>query len=415
LWEKYDRIKHLSIRIPRSEGLTDMRHLIKWLVYREKRYTFIMALLLDIEPPSSRNDKDDKNNSKRDHLAIKFKSYWVKFLQTNRNLSKGLYFLSQKTWLKVGHKVEIIHSKIKSFFAKIVDNKLLPHLTISFLFVIVAFSNINDRVQAYYLTHEINNLDPNVQLAVVSDIDQYTPNINKDTQVVEKSISTSNYSSGFIYNAVMTDTQITARTEPLPDNSKDTVYYVVRDNDTLSGIGWKFGVKLATLAYTNDLSNTDKIKPGVRLKIPPRGYEVSRALIAAKQNAKNAATLASKATATKNAAAKSAISRPAGSIRNAYPYGYCTYLVATRRAVPGNWGNGGQWLNSARNAGYPTGSTPVAGAIMVSSESFWGHVAYVESVNGNEFTIVEMNARGWGVTSRRTMNKSDRVIKGFVY
>ncbi|MDO8443881.1 MAG: CHAP domain-containing protein, partial [bacterium] len=79
------------------------------------------------------------------------------------------------------------------------------------------------------------------------------------------------------------------------------------------------------------------------------------------------------------------------------------------------WGNGGQWLNSAQRAGYSTGSTPVPGAIMVSSESFWGHVAYVESVDGDEFTIVEMNARGWGVTSRRTKNKNDRVIKGFIY
>ncbi len=376
-----------------------------------------MALLFDLEPPSPEDKPGDKNNSKNGQSAAKIKALKAKFSLLKGKSAKRLSFLSQKTWPKISRRFEVIRQKIRTFFIKLADNKIAPHIAISFLFAVVAFSNINDRVQAYNLTHEINNLDPNVELGIVSDIDQFTPSINNqsDTKAVENSITASSYSSGFVYNAAPTDTQITARTEPLPDNSKDTVYYVVRNNDTLSGIGWQFGVKLATLAYTNDLSNNDLIKPGTRLKIPPRGYETPATLIAQKQASKVAATQAGKLASAKTAAQKSAISRPAGSIRNAYPFGWCTYYVATRRAVPGQWGNAGQWLNSAQRDGYPTGSSAVAGAIVVMRESIWGHVAYVESVDGGQMTISEMNAPIWGVRTTRTVSVNQSDIKGFIY
>jgi len=371
----------------------------------EKQRNFIMALLLDLEPPSSQREQGDENNSKwANKIRSKTKAFMVKLRQNVQKIRKGLYFLSQKT--------ETLRKSIRLFFAEMISNKLLPHLIISLLFIIVAFSNINDRVQAYNLTHQINNLDPNIELAIVSDVDNFTPQLDNSTKIVEESIASSTYSSGFAYNAAPTDTQITARTEPLPDNSTQTVYYAVRNSDTLSGIGWAFGVKIATLTYVNDLSNTDFIKPGQQLKIPPRGYEVPATLIAQKQAAALAAVEKAKA---KTAAKKLAISRPAGSSRNAYPFGYCTYYVATRRAVPGSWGNGGQWLNSANRAGYSTGSSAVAGAIVVTRESFWGHVAYVESVSGNQMTVSEMNAPIFGVRTTRTISVHDGKIKGFIY
>ncbi len=367
-----------------------------------------MALLLDLEPPSSQGNKDDKHNL---GSQSKIKAFWIKFFQTHQKSLKRLYFLAQKSLVSTGQSLKIVRKSIRLFFERIIDNKLLPHLAISFLFIVVAFSNINDRVQAYNLTHEINNLDPNIELSVVSDVGQFTPPINNSAKMLEKAILTSSYSSGFIYNPAPTDTQITARTEPLPDNSANSVYYVVRNNDTLSGIGWKFGVKIATLSYMNDLSNSDLIKPGVRLKIPVRGYEVPVALIAQKQQSIDAASAAAKAKVT---AKKLAISRPAGSIRNAYPYGYCTYYVATRRAIPGSWGNAGQWLSSARRAGWATGSSPSAGDIAVLRESIWGHVAYVESVDGDQMTLSEMNVVGWGIRSSRTISIHNSDLKGFI-
>ena len=68
-----------------------------------------------------------------------------------------------------------------------------------------------------------------------------------------------------------------------------------------------------------------------------------------------------------------------------------------------------------RSAGYSTGKSPRPGSIIVTSESWWGHVGIVEKVNGKEIVISEMNYRGWGKKSSRTLSTSSRVIKGYIY
>lgn len=104
-----------------------------------------------------------------------------------------------------------------------------------------------------------------------------------------------------------------------------------------------------------------------------------------------------------------------GPFPNHFSFGYCTYYVATRRYVP--WfGNAIDWWANARAYGYPEGSTPKVGAIMVTRESSLGHVAYVESVNGNQFTVSEMNFTAWDVVDRRTITLGGSVpIVGFIY
>lgn len=103
-------------------------------------------------------------------------------------------------------------------------------------------------------------------------------------------------------------------------------------------------------------------------------------------------------------------------VGNSYWYGFCTWYVAEKRNdVPNNWGNAKAWLSSAQKAGWPTGNTPKVGAVLVTSESWAGHVAYVESVDGDNFNISEMNYKGWARTSARTLDINDRVIRGFVY
>lgn len=49
----------------------------------------------------------------------------------------------------------------------------------------------------------------------------------------------------------------------------------------------------------------------------------------------------------------------------------------------GGIGNAYQWDDNARNAGIPVNSTPAAGAIAQTDAGPYGHVMYVESVNGN--------------------------------
>lgn len=101
----------------------------------------------------------------------------------------------------------------------------------------------------------------------------------------------------------------------------------------------------------------------------------------------------------------------------AFPYGQCTYYVATKRQV--TWsGNAGQWYWNAQAAGRPVGKVPQAGAIMVSYEGVaLGHVAYVEIVNQDgSFVVSEMNYNGnWGRVTSRTIVPGTVYIVGFVY
>ena len=80
---------------------------------------------------------------------------------------------------------------------------------------------------------------------------------------------------------------------------------------------------------------------------------------------------------------------------NTYPVGQCTW--GAKQAAPwvGNyWGNAGQWLGSARAAGFRTGSTPQVGAVAVWTNTYYGHVAVVTAVNGSQIQVVESNYAG---------------------
>jgi surface antigen len=105
----------------------------------------------------------------------------------------------------------------------------------------------------------------------------------------------------------------------------------------------------------------------------------------------------------------------AGPYPNHFSYGYCTWYVANRRYVP--WfGNAIDWWPNARPYGYSEGQVPQVGAIMVTRESGYGHVAYVESVNGDgSWTVSEMNYLGWDQVSRRTIRPGQVPLVGFIY
>ena len=101
---------------------------------------------------------------------------------------------------------------------------------------------------------------------------------------------------------------------------------------------------------------------------------------------------------------------------NGYLYGFCTWYVANRRLdIPNNWGNAKNWLYGAKNINWPTGNEPKVGAIVVTSESWAGHVGYIETVNDNSITISEMNKIGWNRQSSRTILKNSPIIRGYIY
>ncbi|WP_434004581.1 CHAP domain-containing protein [Candidatus Dormibacter sp.] len=100
---------------------------------------------------------------------------------------------------------------------------------------------------------------------------------------------------------------------------------------------------------------------------------------------------------------------------NRFAYGYCTWYVYNRKPVP--WlGNAREWFGQAQAAGWRTGQTPAPGAIMVTAESGWGHVAYVESVAPDgSWTVSEMNYKGWNIVSGRTIHPGTIPLIGFIY
>ena len=92
---------------------------------------------------------------------------------------------------------------------------------------------------------------------------------------------------------------------------------------------------------------------------------------------------------------------PAYSFLNGYANGQCTWYVAGRRQVPGDWGNAISWYRNAHAAGWSEGTIPAIGAIAWTSQGPYGHVALVEAIDGNQVQISEMNYLGRGKIDKR--------------
>ena len=96
---------------------------------------------------------------------------------------------------------------------------------------------------------------------------------------------------------------------------------------------------------------------------------------------------------------------------NSYSGGQCTWYVASRRPIPSGWGNANTWLGSAQRAGWSTGTTPALGAIAWTSAGYYGHVALVENISGNQVEVTEMNYLGpYRIDDRWTSASSWRYI-----
>lgn len=249
------------------------------------------------------------------------------------------------------------------------------------------------------------------------------------------------------------NTALLAQTSPITLISQkprdEIVTYTVQDGDTPSVIAASFGISLNTLFWANKLNSYSIIRPGDELTILP----VTGVLHRVKSNqtidwiAKYYKGDIDEITAFNGLPADGTIQIgqkliiPDGRIpviiqptrvasrtnvtgagtgkSRAFPYGQCTWYVAQKRVVPWS-GHAKAWLVNAQAYGYQTGSTPQVGAIMVLTEGGWiglryGHVAYVESVNGNWVTISEMNYNCAGCKSVRTLKVTDSRIRGYIY
>ncbi len=239
-----------------------------------------------------------------------------------------------------------------------------------------------------------------------------------------------------------------------PQENGGVTIYKVKPGDTVSSIASAHHITVNTILWANALDNPDSIMPGDKIFILPvsgLSYTVksgdSLDSIAKKYKAKKSEIIAfnslpangeikkgeniiipdgQKKVPTKTPSFHLAtrvytsftphgkiVKGKAGS-GHRFPYGYCTWYVAQKRYIPWS-GNAGTWLYHAKSAGYATGRKPRVGSIMVSTTSWWGHVAYVEKVKNGMITISEMNYRAWGKVDRRTISYHSRSIIGFIY
>lgn len=141
--------------------------------------------------------------------------------------------------------------------------------------------------------------------------------------------------------------------------------------------------KNETIALAEDLKKTEEEIKVIEAKVEQRKAE-----------------LASKTVTIKGYASDAAGNRYAG--------GNCTWYVKSKRPDIGNfWGNANNWINSAKAGGFDIGNKPKIGAIGVTQSGYYGHVVYVEDVNGDSIKISEMNAVGLGVVSSRNASASE--------
>ena len=235
-------------------------------------------------------------------------------------------------------------------------------------------------------------------------------------------------------------------TNQTPKPRKKIEYYIVQSGDVISAIAEKFRLRVNTILWANNLSFYSIIKPGQKITILPvdgllhkikSGDSLEK--IAKKYKVKigeitkvNKLALNSQLEVGEDLVIPGAKKTTSRSIRptffrkilqprsigtqrgHIFPWGHCTWWVAQKRYVP--WrGHAKHWIANARRYGYSIGNTPVVGAIIVTKESWWGHVAYVEAVSDNRVTFSEMNHYGLGVVSRRTLKQSDWRIIGYIY
>jgi surface antigen len=184
------------------------------------------------------------------------------------------------------------------------------------------------------------------------------------------------------------------------------VKHAVVATDSVQSIAQKYKADPEEIILFNELPADGRLTAG-RILIVPNGEKEKPVQEPAPQPAQTQGQVVS--------STKVAYTKTNAGNGHRFPYGQCTWYVASRTYVP--WGgNAKSWLVNAASYGYPTGRTPVPGSIVVTTESrYYGHVAYVESVSPSTITISEMNYVGWARKSVRVLSRTSGVIMGYVY
>jgi surface antigen len=240
-------------------------------------------------------------------------------------------------------------------------------------------------------------------------------------------------SDSLTLNVVPNDTIAVAKPQIVATGLKskqDIRHYTTVLNDTVTTLAAKFGVSAESIKWSNDLSG-DSLPAGKQLSIPPVNgvvytvkagdtpaslasrYQADASQIISYNDAEINGLKPGEQIIIPNGHVAAPAARLAGSFSprlsvssfspaygyNGYDYGYCTWYVANKVAVPSNWGNANTWDNYAAMSGWTVSSVPIAGAVAQSDAGFQGHVALVEAVSpdGSMIKYSDMNGlAGWG-------------------
>lgn len=395
-----------------------------------------------------------------------FQKSFLRIIIAVKNIGKKINFLCQKLTPKGSSSgkaqkiAEILNFRIKK--TKIAKSPLLNHFVLRHLgvFVLVAIVIVSNFLTAKSSDIILQELISEISLSesaavserdlegLVSRVAKYTPGIKEnpkkvvDRLVLKDQVVMADGQYVIKPQVIVTSTnggsaQAEQKSQSKP---KQITSYQVQSGDTLSLIAKKFGVSVSTIKAANNLTS-DYIKPGQKLTILPtdgivhtvvRGETLSSIVVkyqgdlhkTIQENGlaradrifagqkivvvggkRPAPTRIASRSSTGSQSQVSGIKVRRGKGPNYFPFGWCTWYVASRRYIP--WrGNAGTWSYQARRFGYQVGRTPAVGAILVTNESRWGHVAYVEAVHGSTVTISEMNFTRWGRVNRRTLPAS---------
>lgn len=238
--------------------------------------------------------------------------------------------------------------------------------------------------------------------------------------------------------------------------NRSIITYKTKKGDTIPKIANQFGISANTVRWANGLADTDAIEPGRKLTILPvsgvlhtvgsgdsvqslaQKFDTDAQRIVAVNDLELGGLKPGKRIIIPDGVKQQRLQTPSGtpgtqvagnsgdlgggvvdsglrgvSVGNRYAPGNCTWYAYERRAQLGRpvgsfWGNANTWAWNARADGYAVNNRAAAGAVLVDTAGYFGHVGVVERVKGNgDVVITEMNNYaygGFGIVNQRTIS-----------
>ncbi|MEI6040466.1 MAG: LysM peptidoglycan-binding domain-containing M23 family metallopeptidase [Candidatus Berkelbacteria bacterium] len=200
-----------------------------------------------------------------------------------RSIYKRIFFKIEILIKKIRNRTP---DKLKELFTKFI----LPYSSILIITAFVFISNYVQSIESsteYVPSAEVMDLDPYTVAKTVNAINPYTPMIEGDSVGVILAMKDEEY----LGKPVIIETQTTAA--DISGNRKGSIAYIVKPGDTISSIGWEYGLKIATIKNENGLTS-DNIKLGQKLMLPPQ--DVSANTLATLKKVSNTVKTAFKGT-----------------------------------------------------------------------------------------------------------------------